>query len=291
MSIEWAIICPPMTKTDITENIQFTYDSQKRISPAIDELMATLLYRDLIYQLIRRDIVARYKRSVLGVFWTMLQPLGMMFVMALVFSKLFGRIEGYVAYLLSGLVAWSFFSQTTASAVHQIITGSTLLKRIYIPKTSFSVSSVGTGLVNLILSLIPLVLIMLVIRRPVTWTFFFIPLPILLLAAFSLGMCLILSTLAIQFPDIKEMYQIILQAWVYLTPIMYPQDIIPVAYRHLILYLNPMYYLIEMFRTPIYNGTLPSANIIFGGSAIAITTLVIGWIYYSYQSDKFAYLA
>ena len=280
-----------MTKTNITENIQFTYDSQKRISPAIEELLATILYRDLIYQLIRRDIVARYKRSVLGVFWTMLQPLGMMLVMSIVFSRLFGQIEGYVAYLLSGLVAWSFFSQTTSSAVHQIITGSTLLKRIYIPKTSFSVSSVGTGLVNLVLSLIPLVLIMLIIRRPLTWAFLFVPLPILLLAAFSLGICLILSTLAIQFPDVKEMYQIILQAWMYLTPIMYPENIIPATYRHLILYLNPMYYLVEMFREPIYNGSLPSTAITLGGSAFALAALIIGWIYYSYQSDKFAYLA
>ena len=289
MSIERGYNMPAMA--DTFENIEFTYDSQKRISPAVEELLSTILYRDLIYQLIRRDIVARYKRSVLGVFWTMLQPLGMMVVMSIVFSTLFSRIEGYVAYLLSGLIAWSFFSQTTTSAVHQIITGSTLLKRIYVPKTSFSVSSVGTGLVNLVLSLIPLLLIMFFIKRPITWAFLFIPIPILLLAAFSLGICLTLSTLAIQFPDVKEMYQIILQAWMYLTPIIYPQDIIPAAYRHLILYLNPMYYLIEMFRIPIYNGSLPPMDILFGGASLAITTLIIGWIYYSYQSDKFAYLA
>jgi ABC-type polysaccharide/polyol phosphate export permease len=277
--------------TDTFENIEFTYDSQKRISPAVEELLSTILYKDLIYQLIRRDIVARYKRSVLGVFWTMLQPLGMMIVMSIVFSQLFGRIEGYIAYLLSGLVAWSFFSQTTASALHQIITSSIIIKRIYIPKTSFSISAIGTGLVNLILSLVPLILIMFIIRRPITWSFLFLPISILLLAAFSLGTCLILSTLAIQFPDIKEMYQIILQAWMYLTPIMYPEDIIPATYRHLVLYLNPMYYLIELFRSPIYNGNLPSTDIIFSGSAISLTTLVIGWIYYSYQSGKFAYLA
>lgn len=266
--------------TDAFENIEFTYDSQKRKHPAIEELLDTYKYRDLIYQLIRRDIVARYKRSALGVVWTMLQPLGMMVIMAIVFSQLFGHVEGYAAYLLCGLIAWAFFSQTTASAVQQIITGSALLKRIYIPKTSFSISSVGTGLVNLILSLIPLLLIVLIIRRPITWALLFLPVPILLLSAFSLGVCLILSTLAIQFPDIKEMYLIIIQAWMYLTPIMYPEDILPEAYRNLILYLNPMYYLIDMFRTPIYNGTLPSFTIISGGAAIALTTLTIGWFYF-----------
>ena len=289
MSNERGYNMPAMT--DSFDDIEFTYDSRKRISPAIEELVATFQYRDLIFQLIRRDIVARYKRSVLGVFWTMLQPLGMMLIMSIVFSRIFGRVEGYVAYLLSGLIAWSFFSQTTASAVFQIITGSPLLKRIYIPKTSFSVSSVGTGLVNLLLSLVPFLIILFIIQKPIPWTFPFVLIPILFLGAFALGICLILSTLAIQFPDVKEMYQIILQAWMYLTPIIYPEDIIPETYRHFVLYLNPMYYLIKMFRAPIYNGVLPSTETIIGGAAFAISTLVIGWIYYSYQSDKFAYLA
>src|SRR5688572_25019119 len=116
--------------------IEFTYDSQKRKSPALEELFSIIRYRDLIYQLIRRDIVSRYKRSILGVLWTMLQPLGMMLVMNIVFSKLFGRVEGYTAYLLSGLVAWSFFSQTTTSAIHQIVWGGALMRRIYLPLRS-----------------------------------------------------------------------------------------------------------------------------------------------------------
>src|SRR5215510_14896782 len=214
------------------DNIEFTYDSQLRKSPAIEELFDVIKYRDLIYQLIRRDIVARYKRSVLGVVWTMLQPLGMMLVMTIVFSQLFGRVEGYSLYLLSGLVAWNFFSQTTTAAIYQIVWGGALMRRIYIPHTAFSISSVGTGAVNLILSLIPLLLIMLITQRPITWAIMFIPIPIILLTAFALGVGLMLSTLAVQFPDIKEMYLIIIQAWMYLTPIMYPEDIIPSAYRN-----------------------------------------------------------
>ena len=98
------------TELQSPETIQFTYDSQKRKSPAFEELLDIIEYRDLIFQLVRRDIVARYKRSVLGIAWTMLQPLGMMLVMNIVFSRLFGRVEGYAAYLLSGLVAWTFFA-------------------------------------------------------------------------------------------------------------------------------------------------------------------------------------
>ncbi|MEP0806909.1 MAG: ABC transporter permease [Chloroflexota bacterium] len=270
---------------------EFTYDSKYRKHPAVEELLDLVMYRDLIQQLIRRDIIARYKRSTLGILWTMLQPLGMMAVMAIVFSALFHQVEGYVVYLLSGLVAWTFFAQTTTAAITHIVWGGTLLKRIYIPMTSFSISSIGTGLINLVLSLIPLLLIMLAAGRPITWAFLFIPIPILLLATFALGVSLILSTLAVYFPDIKEMYQIIVQAWMYLTPIVYPESILPDSYRFWLLYLNPMYYLIKMFRVTIYDGKLPSVETMLVGTLISLVTLAIGWIYFSKKADEFAYLA
>lgn len=271
------------------QNIEFTYDSQHRISPALEELLDAIKYRDLIYQLIRRDIVARYKRSALGVAWTMLQPIGMMLVMAVVFSTLFRHVDGYVAYLLSGLIAWSFFAQTTFSAMFQIVWGGDLIRRIYIPMTVFSISAIGTGVVNLVLSLVPLLVVTLVIGRPITWAILFIPVPILLLMAFALGISLILSTLAVYYPDVKEMYQIIIQAWMYLTPIVYPADILPEAYRFWILHLNPMYYLISLFRAPIYEGTLPPLDLLIPGALISLITLVVGWIYFSNKADNFAY--
>ena len=102
---------PRSKRTGICGTVQFTYDSDKRKSPALEELLDIIKYRDLIFQLVRRDIVARYKRSVLGIAWTMLQPLGMMIILTIVFSQLFGRVEGYAAYLLGGLIAWTFFAQ------------------------------------------------------------------------------------------------------------------------------------------------------------------------------------
>lgn len=275
----------------LVSNQEFTYDSANRGNPAVEELLDILQYRDLVQQLIRRDIIARYKRSFLGVMWTMLQPLGMMAVMAIVFSALFRHVEGYVVYLLSGLVAWTFFAQTTTAAITHIVWGGTLIKRIYIPMTSFSLSSVGTGLINLLLSLIPLLLLMLVTGHSITWAFLFVPIPILLLAAFALGVSLILSTLAVYFPDIKEMYQIIVQAWMYLTPIVYPENILPDKYRFLLLHLNPMYYLIKMFRSVIYEGHLPPVDVLVIGTLISLFTLVAGWVYFSKKADEFAYLA
>ena len=273
------------------DTVQFTYDSEKRNSPALEELQDIIQYRDLIFQLVRRDIVARYKRSVLGIAWTMLQPLGIMVVLTIVFSQLFGRVEGYAAYLLSGLIAWTFFAQTTTAAIFQSVWGEALMRRIYVPHTAFSVASIGTGVVNLILSLVPLLLILLVLQRPLTWAALFLPVAILSLTAFTLGIGLLLSSLAVRFPDIAEMYQIILQAWMYLTPILYPSDILPNAYRKWLLYFNPMYYQVLMFRVPLYDGVLPSLPLIIIGIGIALTTLVIGWVYFSYQADKFAYQA
>lgn len=271
------------------ENLEFTYDSRKRKHPAVEEFLDVIQYRDMIFQLVRRDIVARYKRSVLGVLWTMLQPLGMMIVMTIVFSQLFSRVEGYAAYLLCGLISWTFFAQTTMSSLQQVAYGGSLARRIYAPYAAFAVSSILTGVVNLAISVLPLVLITMISGIPVTWAILFTPISMLILSAFALGIGLILSTLAVYFPDVREMYQIILQAWMYFTPIFYPETILPEAYRFWILHLNPMYYMVRLFREPIYNGTLPSMNIIIASSLIATITLLVGWIYFSKQADNFAY--
>jgi ABC-2 type transport system permease protein len=267
------------------------YDSNNRVSPALEELQGIFQYRDLIFQLVRRDIVTRYKRSVLGIAWTMLQPLGMMAIMTIVFSNLFHSIKGYPTYILSGLIAWTFFSQTTTAAINQIVWGGTLFRRIYLPHTAFAISAIGTGVVNLALSLVPLILIMLVTGTPIHLSILFVPIGMILLAAFALGIGLILSTLAIYFPDVAEMYQIILVAWMYLTPIIYPEDILPKAYRFWITNLNPMYHMIRVFRMPLYNGALPAWGELAIAGIIAIVTLTIGWLFFSQKADEFAYQA
>ena len=121
------------------------YDSSRRGPVAFEELRGLIQYRDLIYQLVRRDIVSRYKRSVLGIAWTMLYPMATMLVLTIVFSQLFSKVAAYPAYLLSGMVAWNFFSQTTTSAMNQMVWGSSLLHHIYMPRTAFVVSAIATG--------------------------------------------------------------------------------------------------------------------------------------------------
>jgi len=268
---------------------EFVYDSAKRGPIELEELRAVFQYRDLVIQLIRRDIISRYKRSVLGVAWTMIQPLGMMVILSLVFSTLFSSIKGYPTYILSGLIAWTFFSQTTHAIIVHTVWGGELFRRIYLPRTSFAVSSVGTGLVNVFLSIAPLVFLMLIIGPPLRWSALFIPFSILLLAAFTLGMGLIISTFAVFFPDVSEMYQIILLAWMYLTPIIYPEEIIPQTYSYWLFNLNPMYHLVKIFRMPLYDGLLPDWKTLLVSIIVSFSTLLIGWIIYSRKADEFAY--
>lgn len=256
----------------------------------LDELRQVWRYRDLLTQLIARNIKVRYKRSVLGIIWTMLNPLLIMIILTLVFSKLFGvvGIEHYSVYILSALVIWNFFAQTTTMAMSELVWGGGLFHRIYFPRAIFALSAVGTGIVNLLFALVPLAIIMIATGVPLTPAQIFLPVPILLTAMFALGVGLLLSVLAAQFADVVEVYQIILTAWMYLTPIIYPLAIIPEQY-HWLFNLNPMFHLLEAFRSPVYSGTMPGVNRLFAAAAIAIVTLVIGWGVFTKKADEFAY--
>jgi ABC-type polysaccharide/polyol phosphate export permease len=266
------------------------YDSARQDSAALEEFKAIFNYRYLVFQMVRRDVLTRYKRSALGVAWTMLNPLGIMLILTIVFSRAFGGSQpGYAAYVLSGLIAWNFFAQTTNAATLHLVWGGSLLQKIYIPRTSFAVSAVGTGLVNVLLSLIPLVIVMLIIQVPLRWTIILLPIPILFLAMFALGIGLLISTMAIYYADIAEMYVIALTAWMYLSPVIWPPDVLPEAYRIWIVRLNPMYYLIELFRTPIFYGEVPDLSLLLISGAIAIFTLFVGWMFFTQKSDEFAY--
>jgi ABC-2 type transport system permease protein len=265
------------------------YDSQNRIPAFLEELSSIFKYRDLVYQLVRRDIVTRYKRSTLGIAWTMLNPLGMMVVLTLVFSQLFHSIPQYPSYLLSGLIAWIFFSQTTTAALNQNVWGASLLHRIYLPRSVFTISAVGTGLVNLVISIVPLLFILIITRTPISPSILFLPVSILALAAFALGISLLFSSLAVSFPDVIEMYAVGLIAWMYLTPIIYPAEIIPISYRFWVIGLNPMYYLVQMFRLPIYAGELPPLRIVLIGMGMAVTTLLLGWAVFTRSADQINY--
>jgi len=273
----------------LNNNKYYVYDSKNKTAKPLEELKQAYHYRYLISQLLRRDIVTRYKRSFLGIGWTMLNPLGTMIVLSIAFSQLFKMTEGYPAYVLSGLIAWNFFSQTTNASMVNLVWGGGLLQRIYLPRTSFALAAIGTGIVNTVLTIIPLIIVMLILGVPIRVTFLFFPIPLFLLALFSLGFGLILSTLAVYFPDVAEMYQIILTAWMYLTPIIYPEEILPENIHFIISTFNPMYSLVKLFRIPIYYGRMPTANEFVLPLILAIVVFIVGWLFFTNRSDEFAY--
>ncbi len=264
------------------------YDSSKRGIAALEELREIIKYRNLLFQMVRRDVVTRYKRSILGIAWTMLNPLMTTLILAIVFSQVFGAEEEYAVYVLSGLMPWTFFSQTTSASIVGLLWGGSLIHRIFMPRTVFAVSAIGTGLVNFLLSLVPLFFLILITGINLTWSVFLTPIAILFLAMFSLGVGLFLSSVAIRFADIADMYQIILTAWFYLSPIIYKEEYIPEQFNWIVK-LNPMFYLINFFRAFVYDGRFPSIEeyLITGG--IASISLLFGWIFFSRRADEFAY--
>ena len=265
------------------------YDSATYRVSAISELQELGKYRYLLGQLIRRDILTRYKRSVLGVAWTMLNPLGTMLILTFVFSNFFkSTVPHYPVYILSGLLVWSFFSQGTNAAISGLVWGGSLLKRIYIPSTVFGVSAIGTALVNLVLSLFPLVIVMLIDSAPFYLSLLFLPVAILLLTAFTLGFGLFISSLAVFFPDVAEMYQVLLTAWMYLTPIIYPESLISAKWMPFYT-INPMYWMVKMFRLPIFEGRMPTWQEFIPALAWSAGMLLLGWIYFTSKTEEYAY--
>src|SRR5262245_5260245 len=265
------------------------YDSAERPPPGMEELVELWRYRDLVVQLVRRDIVARYKRSLLGVAWTMLNPLATTLVLAVVFSQVFGARPAYAAYLLCGLLAWNFFAQSTLSAMRQLVWGAGLLHKIYIPRTLFAVTAVLTGLVNLVLALVPLVLVVVLSGLRPWPAALFVPVALLLLAAFALGIGLLLSTLAVHFADVGELYELLLPMLLYLTPIIYPEDILPQWARAWLVDINPLYRLIVLFRGPLYDGVWPEPMAVLTGTLWALGALALGWFVFATRADEFPY--
>ena len=265
------------------------YDSAATRSTAVAELIELVRYRDLLRLLIAKIVKTRYKRSTLGVAWTLLNPLLNMAVMTVAFSSVFkSSVPYYPVYVLTGIIWWSFLTQTTSYAISSVVWGGGLLKRVYIPKTIFAMASIGHGVFNLALTLLPLAAIMLWYGHPFHATWWFVPVAIVMLALFALGISLFVSTLAVFFTDVVDLYQVMLQAWFFLTPILFPPEVFPPQFAWF-LELNPARVLLELFRAPILGGVIPDAATIATAAAWTLGVLALGWLTFTHKADEFAY--
>lgn len=247
-----------------------------------------ITFDELLKQLIIRDIKLKYRRSYLGYLWSILNPLMLMVVMVIVFSNLFRfDIPNFPLYLLSGQIIFSFMVEATNMSVSSITGNASLLKKTYVPKYIFTLSKVGSSLVNLLFSLGALVLVLLFTQAEFSWYLLFFPIIILQVFIFSLGLGLWLAAITVFFRDIQYLWGVFVSMWMYLTPLFYPISIIPEEYQTLYKTANPMYWYIEQFRDVVLYAKFPESSSIFVGSLVSVGVLILGAWYFNKKQDEF----
>ncbi len=213
----------------------------------------------------------------------------MMLVLTLVFSTIMRfAIPHYAIFLLSVLLPWTFFSQSLSYAVEAIVTNGDLIKKVAVPKLVFPMAALVSNLINLFLSLIPLAMLVLAMRHPFYWTWLYLPVPLLALTIFTLGMTFFFAAANVYYRDVAHILQVLLSAWFYVTPIIYSLDFIPEKYRW-IFKLNPIIYVINGFRLSVYYGQLPKAPSIIASFVCAFVSLIHRLRCFSQVSGDFVF--
>lgn len=245
-------------------------------------------YKFLLTELVKKDIKLKYRRSVLGLFWTLLEPLLTMIVLTVVFSKLRGKSGGYFpVYILTGRLLYTFFSNSTKAAMKAIRTNSGMIKKVYIPKYIYPLSNVISNFVIFLLSLPVLALVAIVLKVPITWHVIEGIIPLILLFIMSLGVGMILSAMAVFFRDIEYLWSVALMLIMYCSAIFYePGSVIESGYAW-VFTINPLYAIITNFRNSIIYGTSMDMNALIYSTVFSFGSLIIGvWFFYKKQ-DKF----
>jgi lipopolysaccharide transport system permease protein len=252
-------------------------------------LRTLLRYRELFFQLVSRDIKLKYRRSVLGYFWSMLNPLLTMLVMYIVFSNLFRfRIEHFPIYLLIGNMLFLFMQGAVSRSLPSVLGNATLLKKIYVPKYIFTLAVVTSEFITFLFSLGAFIIIALGTQVPFSARFLLVIIPIVQLYIFCVGFGLFMAQATVFFRDMVYIWHIVSTAWMYLSAIFYPVSILPDWLHHLVTRYNPMYFYIAQFRNftigTAHMGTLDFA---VRGAVAAGVMLIIGVATFSYSKNKF----
>ncbi len=255
-------------------------------------------FSPLLFNLVSKDFKIKYRRSVLGVLWSVLNPLLTMLVISQVFGILLKvSIDHFAAYYIVGATIWNFFSEATTLSMSSILAGASLIKKVYIPKYIFPLEKCLFALINMAFSMIAVVAVMLFQGVFPTWAILLAPVAVFYCFVFSVGMSLILSALTVYFRDIQHLYGVLLTVWMYLTPIIYPMELIEGNdILNTIVHCNPLYYFVDYFRDVMMLGantadsvmyTLPTVadNLICFG--IALVTLLLGCLIFSKAQKRF----
>jgi len=249
-------------------------------------MAAVFPYWDLTWELVQRELRVRYRRSLIGFAWTMLQPMLMMGVLHIAFSTIFRfNVDNYPVYVLAGLLFWNFFSQSIVTSMNSLRANGGLIQKLPVPKSVFPLAVVISGVINLLLALLPLLGLLVVTGHPLRPSMLFLPVSIAIAALFTLGAGLLLAPLAVFFHDIVELIGVILQIVLFLTPIMYPMAIVPERW-HWIIRFNPVRSILEVFRDPIYYGKIPPASHLTVAALLAVALFALGAFAFSRTSRR-----
>ncbi len=246
-------------------------------------------YREYLKQSVLRDLRTKYKRSVLGYLWTVIHPLAMMTVLAVVFSNIMKiPVKDYAVFLFTGLLPWNYFNSTAMMSLNSIRQNSRLFAQIPVPKYIFILSIAFSNLVNFFLALIPLFVIILVVGRPLPATTALFPMAVLPLFCVTVGVSLVLAACNVFFDDTLHLTEVAMSALYFLCPVLYYRDLLPLWLQKYVV-LNPLFCQIETFRRLLYEGALPDPNtylINLGGSVLVLLGGL--WLFRKVQ-DKFLY--
>ena len=246
-------------------------------------------YQFLFEELVKRDFKKKYKRTVLGMFWSVLSPLLMLLVMSLVFTQFFGRsTPHYTIYLFSGQLVFSYFTDATNSGMSSLMDNSTIFSKINVPKYMFLLSKNVSSFINFCLTLVVFLLFVAIDGIPFRWTFLLLLYPIGCLVVFNIGMGLILSALYMVFKDVKYLYTVVTQVIMYFSAIFYNIEAFSLHIRYLF-YLNPIFVYIRYFRKILIENDIPEPSFHLLCAFYALVVLLIGAFIYKKYNYKFLY--
>lgn len=246
-------------------------------------------HRFLFEELVKRDFTKKYKRTVLGMVWSVLGPLMTLGVMALVFTQFFGRgIEHFVIYMFCGNLVFNFFKESTLTGMSSLSNNAGIFSKVNVPKYMFLLSKNVATIINFAINLVVLFIFCIADGVPVTWKFIFLLYPVICLTIFNLGTGFILSALYLMFKDMKYLYDIFTLLLMYVSAIFYSVEVYPEHIQKLF-YLNPVYGYIRYFRLIILDGTIPSLKLHLLNAGFAAVMLLIGMWVYKKNNYKFLY--
>ena len=245
-------------------------------------------YRELLKTSIKKDIRGRYKNSILGVFWSFLNPLLQLAVYAIVFPLIMkSDIPNYTVFVCCGLIPWTFFSTAISRTSFVMVENGNIIKKVYFPREILPISIVTSELVNFFISTIIIFAFVLAYGMGFTWYIVFYPLILIVQYVLLIGISLLVSSLTVYFRDLQHFIGILLQLLFYATPIVYGMDIIPVSFQW-ILKLNPMSYIIDGYRSIFYYQRMPDLvglGIVF---AISVVLCIVGYFIFNKLQKRFA---